>query len=187
MQGGRLSYGFMVVQVCIVLCWAWIDRTCARRTNCLVGAGKTMLSHYIALFPLLNENRSALIHVSCNACRSNNLDAHYILRQILTQLLSVPKLQDAAIQGLFELRNTSLSSSEVPISRLLETTTILLDQCSFTYLIIDGLDDCELNSVESQEFLGWLYTFHIRSSCNIKILVVSRDVPIIRTCLGDGP
>lgn len=144
-----------------------------------------MLSQYISQLLKL-EKHAPLVYLKCNACRSNGVEILHILREIIVQLLLEPSLQRLLSEKLLDLRRANAAISSVSADRLLSVLDRTLEGTPSVDILIDGLDECDQESVEFEMFLQWICSLGSRKQSNFAVMILSRDVPTLRANLGDG-
>jgi ankyrin repeat protein len=147
------------------------------------GKGKTMLSIFLIeeleRTMQLSQNTLVLQYFCDNKDEKRNT-AVTIVRGLVYQLLrSLPKLINHILPS-FKIQKESLfaTSSLQTLWRIFEN--MLRDPALSTiYCVLDGLDECDEGSLEVLlgKFATLLSTSSRSSTCHLKLIVVSRDLP----------
>ena len=147
------------------------------------GSGKTMLSASIADWlgsRGFDHEKDCVCYFHCDCMDTRKTSLLAIVRSLITQMMAhldqFPKELRQAHENAVKFGRNSLSTSDRP----LELMKIIGGRLAETYLIIDGLDECEDPSEVANAF-----KVLAQSTINIRIMCVSRELPSIKKAFQD--
>ena len=146
------------------------------------GSGKTMLSASIADWlgsRGFDHEKDCVCYFHCDYRDTRKTSLLAIVRSLITQMMAhldqIPQELRQAHENAVNFGRNSLSTSDRPLELMK-----IIGRLAGTYLIIDGLDECE----DPPEVAN---TFKVlaQSTTNVRIMCVSRELPSIRKAFQD--
>ncbi|KAI1324467.1 hypothetical protein F5Y16DRAFT_402432 [Xylariaceae sp. FL0255] len=153
------------------------------------GTGKTILASHI--IRTLKEQTAQADHIRapsavsyffCNSLSNTADDSQATIRSLLCELLyNLPDLPEELIYLYKQTRKKGIEKANALVPSTLHSLVFAtLKRFKATYIILDGLDECE-HRFDILQFLRELY--QADEMANVHLLVTSRDEPDIRKAL----
>jgi tetratricopeptide (TPR) repeat protein len=144
------------------------------------------MSYYIR-DRLKREVNDPVVLVPCSSCRRESTRPAFVLRMVISQIISQISADDPRWVPAFDVRRDHREISDASFDLLLDLLTRVLNEINCVYLVIDGLDECDMNDTEMDLLLQWLCSSTLDPLSNLKIMLISRDVADIRARLSSTP
>ncbi|KAI4235659.1 MAG: hypothetical protein LQ349_003012 [Xanthoria aureola] len=126
----------------------WYDAKCSSTICCfgIPGCGKTMLSSFIvnSLQADAVPTKARIVYYYCDYADPRTLQAERILGTILKQLFvsgHIPEIVERKLP-----RGYGEDAQTLDIIDLIDLVCLAIEQTSLTFVILDGLDECDKNS-----------------------------------------
>jgi hypothetical protein len=141
-----------------------------------------VLANYISE-GLKSEDSQVVLTLHCHSYHSLNDPVHALVRNILFQALQIPLLSAEVKRRLLDLKSQTSAMSDISFDTLLEVIDEALRGNPNIFLIIDGIDEIDQQTVELEPFLQKAKTLS-QSGEPCKVLIVSRNTPSLEKLLA---
>ena len=143
--------------------WYWDGRSSSFWLHGLMGSGKSCLSHVVidklmSVIDMKNGEQLAYYYIDGNEDRENDDYTTNILRCLLKQLAD-PGFEGKVMEAVFDAYKNHVEKSHLTEDESVELIRAIVDGNNTTFLVIDGLDECDAPAQESLMYhLSELFT-----------------------------